>query len=179
MCGEFRDVEGISVQVGLSAVGACGCLLSEECGGCHLSSCHAVYGVVDEDGGDVLSAREGVERLAGSDAGEVAVALVCEDEAVFPQAFYRRCHGKGTAVCRLLPVDVYVSVGEDGAADGTYTDGLVLHAHFFNHFRHEFVDDAVGAAGAIVHRGVVQQRGLGIDEIFRFYDFAVHCIFFS
>ena len=117
------------MEIGLSAVGACRCLLSEKSRRSHLSACHAVYGVVYENRDNVLASVEGMDCLTGPDTGEVAVALVSEHKAVWPQALDSRGNSERPAMCGLLPVYVDVPVGEHGASDGTDTYGLVFHAH--------------------------------------------------
>ena len=139
----LRDLQGISVKVGLTTVGAGGCLHSHQRGGSHLAAGHAIDGVVDEDDGDVLTAVQRVDGLGGADTSQVAVALVGEDKMVGPQTLDGRGDGGCAAVGGFLPVDVNILVCEDGTAHGRYADGLLLNAHLFDNLCNELVHDAV------------------------------------
>ena len=171
--GKVGDVERVSVQVCLTAVGAGGGLHAHEGGRCHLSACHAIDGVVDEDHGDVLATVEGMDGLACADASHVAVALIGEDEFVRPEAFDGRGTGRCTSVAGFNPIDIDVAIGEHGTADGADGDGVFFHAHLFDDFGNEFVYHAVAATGAVVHRRVVHQRRLAIYFVLRYNQFFV------
>ena len=55
---------------------------------------------------------------------------------------------------RFNEVGVEIVVGKYRTAHRRHADGLIQHAHFFQHFRHKPVRDAVGTTGAIVGRGI-------------------------
>ena len=77
----------------------------------------------------------------------------------------------------LLPVDVYIVVCEDGAAHRSYTDGLVAHAHLLEDLCNQLVHDTVATAGAVVHRVIVEQTWLLIDQVLWFgYILYIHDI---
>ena len=52
-----------------------------------------------------------------------------------------------------------VVVGHNCAADGGHADGLALDTQLVNGFGHQAVDDAVGAAGAVMQRRISQRMG--------------------
>ena len=79
---ELAHVEWVALGEGVASVGAGDGLLADEGGGGHLSAGHAVDGVVDEEDADLLAPVGGLEGLVESDGGEVAVALVGEDDLV-------------------------------------------------------------------------------------------------
>ena len=176
MGGQFGDVEWVTVQVGFAPKGTRGGLLSEQSCRSHLSARHAVDGVVDKHDGDVFPSVEGVDGLRRTDAGQVAVALIGEYQSVGPQPFDGGSQCRSPAVRGLLPVDVKIAVGKHRAAHRTHPNGLFAHAHVFYHLGHELVYHSVAASRTVVHGGVVHQRRLLIDDVFRGYDvfFCIH-----
>ena len=69
----------------------CGCrFLAQKCCRRHLSAGHAVDGVVHEDRDEVLAPVRSMNHLGRPDGGQVAVALVAEDELVGPDALEAR-----------------------------------------------------------------------------------------
>ena len=116
-----------------------------------------------------------MDGLGGADAGEVAVALVGEHEAVRPKALDGAGESRGPSMGGLLPVNVDVLVGEYGASDRGYGDGLVGHTHLLDHLGDKFVHHTVAAAGAIVHRSVIQEGGFLVNHLaFLNYFFSCH-----
>ena len=84
---------------------------------------------------------------------------------------------RGRAAVRCLDIaDVEVVVGEDGAADGTDEDRLVLYAELVDGRRQHLVHDAVAAAGTIV--GLVLEFFLALVSLVEdlwlgMYDFVI------
>ena len=76
------------MKVGLTSVRTSRGFLSKQCCRCHLSSRHAIDGIVDKDGSYVLTTVEGMDGFAGSDTSQVAITLIGKDEAVGPKTFY-------------------------------------------------------------------------------------------
>ena len=68
-------------------------------------------------------------------------------------------------MCRLLPVNIYIAIGKDRTTYRTNTYRLFFHAHFRNYFCHQFMDNAMRAAWAVVHCYVVHQLRLLSDHI--------------
>ena len=100
----------------------------------HLSAGHAVVGIVDEDHRDVLTARRGMYDLAHADGSQVAVALIGEDDAVRQDALDAGRHGRCASVRRFDKIGIEVVVGKHRAAHRRNADGLLQHAHLFQHF---------------------------------------------
>jgi hypothetical protein len=92
-----------------------------------------------------------VDHLAAADGGEVAVALVGEDDGVRQHALDAGGDAGRAPVRRLHHVAQEVVVGEHGATDGRDSDGALDDAQLVNRFRDQAVDDAVHAARAVVH----------------------------
>ena len=116
---------------------------------------------------DVLAAVARVDRLAGSDRGQVAVALVRKDQLRRIQPFDRRSYRRRAPVRRLHPIDIDVVVRQHRAAHRRNADRVVLDLHFVDHFGDQFVDRSVAAPRTEVHHGIGQQPGLRIDPVFR------------
>ena len=165
MAGKFGDVQWITMKISLSSVRTgCG-LLTQQSGWSHLSTGHTIDGIVDEDDGNMLATVQGVDGLAGTDARQVAITLIGEDEAVWPQTLDTRSHSRSTAMGSLLPVDIQIAVSEDSAAHRTNAHRLILHAHLLDDLGNELMNYAMRTARAIVHRGIVHQRRLLIYQI--------------
>ena len=143
LCSDFRYFDGVAMNVRLSSVRASGRFHSHQRGRRHLSASHAVDGVVDKDDRDVVATVQGVDGFSRADAGQVAVALIGKHQAVGPEALAGAGQGRSASVGGLLPVDVKVAVGKDGASHRTDADGFVFHAHFGNHFGNQLVHNAV------------------------------------
>ena len=73
-------------------------------------------------------------------------------------------HSGRTAVGGLLHVAVEVLIGEDGAAHGAHADGVVQQSQLHQGLRHQLVDDAVVAAGAVMQLDVCQALGFLIYD---------------
>ena len=144
-------------QGGVAPEGAGGGHLAGHGGGGHLAARHAVDGVVHEDDRDLLAAVGRVDRLCHADGGQVAVALVGEDHELGPAPLDARGHGHGAAVGGLVHVAVEVVVGEHRAAHGGHPHRPLPDAQAVDGLRHEAVDRAVGAPGAVVE-GLLRQR---------------------
>ena len=122
------------MKLRVAAVGAGDRLHAQEGGGSHLAAGHAVNGVVDEDDGDVFTAVEGVDGLGRADAGEVAVALVGEDQSVGPKPLHGRSQCRCATVGGFLPVHIDILISKHRATHGGDGDGFVRHAHFRDDF---------------------------------------------
>ena len=101
--------------------------------------------------------------FGGADGGEVAVALIGDDDVVGTGALDAGGAGGSAAVGDLNVAGVEIVVGENGAADGADEDGLILQAEFFDSLGDELVGDAVAAAGAVV--GLVLEVALALEVI--------------
>ncbi len=94
---DLADAHWMAGEVGVAPRRRGGRHLVEEGGGRHLAAGHAVDAVVHEDHGDVLAAVGGVEPLGGADGGEIAVALIGEDQVLRPHPLDAGGHGRPRA----------------------------------------------------------------------------------
>ena len=85
-----------------------------------------------------------------ANGGQVAVALIGEHNVVRIGALDSRGHGGGAAMGGLHHIAGKVVVGHDRAAHRSYADGLTLDLQLVDYLRHQPMDDAVGAAGAVM-----------------------------
>ena len=119
-----------------------------------------------------------MNRLGCSDAGEVAVTLIGEHQPVRPETLGGAGECRSPTVGGLLPVNIYVLVGEHGAAYRRDGDRLVGHAHLLDHLGDYLVHHSVAATRAVMHRSVIQQGRFLIDNLsFLDYFFSCHCVF--
>ena len=95
-----------------------------------------INGIIDKDDGDVFAAVEGMNSFCRADAGQVAIALIGEHQAIGPQTFHTCCQSRRATMRRFLPINVDIAVGKDGTAHGTDAHSLVFHAHLGNHLGH-------------------------------------------
>ena len=101
-------------------------------------------------------------RLGGADGGQVAVALIGEDQGVGLGALDAGGDSGSAAVGGLKHIAIKIVIGEDGAADRGHTDDVAgLELAFLDQLvyalGHQTVDDAVVAARAVVELLVGQQ----------------------
>ena len=89
----------------------------------HLAAGHAVHGIVDKDDADVLATAGAVDDLAHSDRGQIAVALVREDDAIRQDALDAGGHGRRAPVRRLNEVHVHVVVDQHRTPNGRHANG--------------------------------------------------------
>ncbi len=68
--------------------------------------------------------------------------------------------GWRTAVSRFHHITVKIIVGKDRASNRCDTDGRLPHAQLLKHFRNKAVNDAVGAAGAVMEGSIGEHGGL-------------------
>ena len=121
-----------------------------------------------------------MDGLGGTDRGHVAVALVCEQDVLGPEARGGGGHCRRAAVRGLDPVNVDVVVCEDGAAYGRHAHGLLRQVHLVQHLGQYLVHHAVATARAVVHVHLFQQTGLAVNLVFlpdNFFDFHVFRVF--
>ena len=166
-----------SVELCITSVRSSRSLHAEEGSRGHLTACHTVDTVVDEDHNDVLTAAACVDDLRCTDGSEVAVSLICEHIFIRIESLCRCSKGWSTSVSRLLPVYVKVVVCEYRAAYRADCDCLVLNAHVLDHFGNELVDCTVRTSWAVVHYIVCKNRSLLVDDVLGFLDiFYIHCV---
>ena len=114
---------------------------------------------------DMLTTVQGVDGFAGTDARQIAIALISEDKTIRPQALDTRSYSRCTTMSSLLPVNIQIAISKDSAAHRTYAHRLILHAHLLDNLGNELMNYAMRTARAIVHRGIVHQRRLLIYQI--------------
>ena len=105
-----------------------------------------------------------MDDLGGADGRQVAVALVGEHCLMGMGALDAGGHGGRTAMSGLLHVAVEVFVGKNGAAHGAHADGVVQQSKLHQGLRHQLMDDAVVAAGAVMQLDVRQALGFLIYD---------------
>ena len=101
----------------------------------------------------------GVNDLGSTDGGKVAVALIGEDQSVGLYALDAGCDCGGAAMRGLVHVAVEILICEDGATDRRDADDVAVKLQLIDSFRHQAMDNAVVAAGAVMERLVSQQTG--------------------
>ena len=170
LCCNLRHLERIAVQFWHAAIRTCGCLLSEQSCRSHLSTRHSINGVVDEDDCDVLAAVKRMYCLGSTDTSQVAVTLIGEHQTVGPQALDGGGDGWSTSVSGLLPVDVYITISENGTAYWRNAYRLLFHSHLLDYLCNKFMHDTMRASRAIVHGDIVHQRRLLIHQILWTYN---------
>ena len=139
----------------------------------HLTACHSVNRIVDEENGNLLAAICGMHNLGGADSGEIAIALIRNHD--FVGTCTLDCGGgRGSASVGHLDVaDIEVVVSKHRAADGAHEDCVVFQAEFVDGFRDKLVSDPMAAARTVVRLMLqitlalvtfIERIGLGVDE---------------
>ena len=100
-----------------------------------------------------------MDDLGGADGGQVAIALIGEDDLVRVYALGAGGDGRSAAMGGLVHVAVEVVIGKHRAADRGDADDVLLLELLRKHLGHQTVDDAVGAAGAVVERRIREELG--------------------
>ncbi len=97
-----------------------------------------------------------MDDLGHADRGEVAIALVGENDQVRPRTLDAGGYSRRATVCRLLKVYVEVVVSKHRASDRRNTDGSLTHPELVEYLGHQPVDCTVGATGAVMGGDVRQ-----------------------
>ena len=126
-------------------------LLARQRGRRHLPAGHAVDRVVHEEHRHVFAAVRGLQDVVETDRGKVAVPLVRDHEVVGIRPREPGSDRRGASVRRRDAEAVEIVVAEHGAADRRDDDRLVLDSEILDRLGDELVQDAVAAAGAVVH----------------------------
>ncbi len=133
-----------------AAVRAGGGALADQRGRRELPAGHAIDGVVHEDDRDRQAHLGDGDGLGEADRGEVAVALVGDDDGLgVGQLVAQRDRG-GAAVGGLGVADIEIIKGKHGAAHRADEDGAVLQVQLLDDLGEVAMDDAMAAAGAVV-----------------------------
>ena len=146
----FRCPDRVTLGFHIPPVGRRGGLLPGQRGRCHLSTGHAVVGVIQEEYRDVLTARRGMHDLRSTDGSQVAIPLVGKNHTVRKDPFDPGRHRRGASVRRLDKIQIKVVVRKNRAAYRCHTDRFFFHPHFIDHFGHQAVGGAVRAARAVM-----------------------------
>ena len=112
MCEHVGDLIRITVQLRVAAVGRRGRPHARERRRSHLAAGHAVNRIIDVDDRNAVAPITGMDRLAGPDRGQIAVALIGKHEFRRIEALGGRGDCGGPAVGRLDPVDVDIIVSQ-------------------------------------------------------------------
>jgi hypothetical protein len=140
--------------------GGCGAFGAEQRGGRHLAAGHTVNRVIDEHHRDGFAAIGGMHDFGAADGGQVAIALIAQNNALGTAALHCRGYGRGAPVGYLDVAHVEIVVSEYRAAYRADEDGAILYAQFVDGARDQLVHHAVPAAGAVVR--LVLQFGLAL-----------------
>ena len=105
-----------------------------------------------------------VNDLSGTDGGQVAVALIGEDQTILGGTLDTGSDSGSAAMGSLVHIAVKIIVGKHRAANGSHADDLAVQvqliAQFVDDLGHQTVDDTVVAAGAVMELLVGQILGL-------------------
>ena len=140
----------------------------------HLTTGHAVDRVVDEDDGDVLTARCGMHRLGRADGRKVTIALIGEDDVIRQHALDARRHRRRASMGGLDHIATEEVVAHDRAANGRHTDGLALDAELIDGLGDKAMHDAMGATRTEVGNDRQQRIGALEDDLLLFFRHATH-----
>lgn len=99
---------------------------------------------------DVLAPIGRVQHLSAADRGQVAVALVTDDNVLGTAAFGRGGDRRRAAVRSLNIAHIEVVIREDGAAHRADQNHAVLDTELVDRMCQKFVRDSVAAARAVV-----------------------------
>ena len=97
--------------------------------------------------------------LGSTDSGEVAVALIGENDILGLCALDACCNSRGASVGSLDHITAEIIICHNGASDGRDADGLALYTKLVNALRNKAVDYTVSAAGAIMGRHIKKRLG--------------------
>ena len=100
-----------------------------------------------------------MDGLGGADGGQVAIALIGEDHIIGLGTLDAGGDGGSTPMGSLHHITVEVIVCHNGTAYRRNADGVAQHAQLLQTLRHQTVDDAVGAAGAVMGLLIGQTLG--------------------
>ena len=88
--------------------------------------------------------------FAHTDGSKVAVALVGEYDFAGIGTFNAGCNSRSSAVCGFDHINGEVIISHNGTANRSDTNGSAFDSEFVNNFRNKAVNNAVGAAGAVM-----------------------------
>ena len=149
----------------ITSIRTCRSLLTNKCCRSHLTTCHTVNSIVNEDDNDVLSTVQGVNGLTSTDTSKVAITLIGEHQAIGPSALDTCGQCGCTSMGSLLPVDIYIVVGKHGTAYRRNTYSLICHTHLLDDLGNQLMYHTMATAWAVVHIVVVHQRRLFADDV--------------
>lgn len=124
-----------------------GGLLPRQRGGSHLTAGHAIRGIVDKDGGELLATIGGVNDLRCANGCKVAVALVCKDHLVRLHPLDARGHCRSPAMQRADGVRGHEPGKISTAAHTAHADRVPADAQLVNHRRHQLHNDPMVQPG--------------------------------
>ena len=97
--------------------------------------------------------------LGGTDAGEVAVALIREYYRVGMRSLDARSRGRRPAVSDFLNIHVEIVVREHRATYGSYTYDVTFATYLLQALGYKPVSYAVSASGAVMEGYVCEHFG--------------------
>jgi hypothetical protein len=145
----LSEANRVAGDLSISPVQTTCCSLSDEGGGCHLTSGHSIDLVVDEDYCDILAAIGGMDRFCRADGSQVAITLIGENDQVRVDSLDPGGHGTGSAVGGLDAIEAIILVHGDRTADRGHDYGTVLDAKLVYRVSDDAHHQAMMATGAI------------------------------
>ena len=97
--------------------------------------------------------------FAHTNGSKVTVALIGEYDFGGVGPFYAGCNSRCSAVCGFDHINGEIIISHNGTANRSNTDGSAFDAKFVDNFGNKAVNNAVGAAGAIMKN--IIGKGLG------------------
>ena len=169
---QLGHVQGVAFIHGTTSPRRRGALLAEERRGRHLATGHSVNGVVHEEHRDLLATVCGMHDFSRADGGEVAVALIGNDNFFRTGALYSSSAGRRAPVGGLHIAHIEVVIREHRATHRADEDGAILQTQVFDGLRDQLVRHSVAAAGTVV--SLVLELGFAFVGIVEHRRFRVH-----
>ena len=98
-----------------------------------------------------------MNRFICTNTSSISITLVSKYQMIRHYSLYSSSDCSSTTMCSLLEINVYIFIDEYTTAYWAYAHSFLSHAHLFNYFSDEFINNTMGASWAIVHCIVVEQ----------------------
>ena len=140
-----------------------GCFLTGQRGRRHLSACHGIIGIVNENYRYRNTQFTQMHNFRQPNGRQVAISLVADDDTVGVGNFMPHSHCRGPTVRRLGVAHVQIIIQKYRTPDWRNIDGAVLNTQFFNHFGNVFMHNPMAAARTIVGGMGFQTFAMGMS----------------